>query len=289
MNYQFPVDTCVVACSGPSLNKVDVFSLGLPVCAISTAIRTIKEPNYWFIADHLNEMHGQEGKDAWINPNIVKVVPNKTPKSPGMNIVQQAYREGREANRQYETLLFKPNEPLLRGPHKTLTFAIQWLHISGVKKIIFAGNDLIAESFETKYSYPLEQFDRKKQHNFKKTLDQIKDYLRIWYPVAKAKGFEWYSWNCGSEFEAIVPSYNDELLQNIQQHSNPGPIVIDTSFEEVQKEKQENQKKVEDLKEYARSRFEYRKLLREQDQKPKAKRQENLKLYFDMVHKRSKK
>jgi hypothetical protein len=46
----FPATACVLACSGPSLNLVDVFSLGLPVVAVSTVIRKITNPNYWIIA-----------------------------------------------------------------------------------------------------------------------------------------------------------------------------------------------------------------------------------------------
>jgi hypothetical protein len=63
------IDSCVLACSGPSLNKVDVFSLGLPVVAVSTAIRKIPNPDFWALADRLNKMHGQEGERAWSRKN----------------------------------------------------------------------------------------------------------------------------------------------------------------------------------------------------------------------------
>lgn len=278
MNHTFPVDTCVVACSGPSLNKVDVFSLGLPVCAISTAIRSVPDSNYWFIADHLNEMHGEQGKTAWNSESVIKVVPEKTLRSHGKNVIQHPYMESREANRQYETLLFDPSKPLLRGPHKTLTFAIQWLHVSGVKKIIFAGNDLDAPNFESKYSYQLEAFDKKKQHNFKKTLDQIKEALFKWYPVARSKGFEWYSWECGSVFESLVPKYNPEVLSRIK-FPEPLTISIQTS---------QHEKMIENISETEKNQREYFKMINENRSKEKPKEKVNMNLYFDLLHKRKK-
>lgn len=284
MSYLFPTDTCVVACSGPSLNKVDVFSLGLPVCAISTTIRSINKPNYWFIADNLNEMHGQEGKIAWDDPDVIKVVPNKTTRTPGKHVIQHPYHEGREANQKYESLLFDPSTPLLRGPHKTLTFAIQWLHVSGVKNLIFAGNDLTADNFESKYSYPIAAFDKKKEHNFKKTLDQTAAFLQTWYPVAKNKGYNWYSWECGSAFENMgVPKYTPEVSQ--------GAVFRETKFDmgsyqaeepsEIPKNKESEQEN--NMNNYFR-------LMREtrQKEKEKPKPKLNMGVYFDMMHKRKK-
>lgn len=285
MNYNFPVDTCVVACSGPSLNKVDPYSLGLPVCAISTAIRSIQQPNYWFIADYLNEMHGEEGRNAWNDANVVKVVPNKTLKTPGNNVIQHPYNEGREANRYYETLLFDPTKPLLRGPHKTLTFAIQWLHVCGVKNIIFAGNDLEANSFDTKYSYSLKEYDRKKQHNFKKTLDQIKEALQKWYPVAQSKGFNWYSWECGPVFESFVPKYDSTV--EVKKNYNGPEIIYSKSVQDIVQEVQRKEE-LSNLSERDRNRKEYNRLMSQTRSNKPEKSKVNMGLYFDLLHKRKK-
>jgi hypothetical protein len=291
MSYPFPTDTCVVACSGPSLNKVNVASLGLPVCAISTTIRSIPNPDFWFIADHLNEMHGQEGQDAWNNESIVKIVPNKVGKTPGRKVITHAYHEGREPNQHYQTLLFDPNKPLLRGPHKTLTFAIQWLHVCGVKNIIFAGNDLEALSFDTKYSYELKNFDTKKQHNFKKTLDQIKGALVSWYPVALSKGYNWYSWECGSVFESFVPKFNEEILQNVQRFPTaPRQVYSSIEIKEEQK-RQEHIKEIKELQKLSeedRNRREYFRMMRQKENKEEDRKKINMQTYFDLVQKRRK-
>lgn len=214
----FPVDTCVLACSGPSLNKVDVFSLGLPVCAISTAIRSLPDPHYWFLADYLNEMHGEEGKAAWGSKDIIKVVPSdhiRNLQEKQSSIIRADYMKSKDMNAFFETLLFDSSKPLLRGPHKTITFAIQWLHINGVKNIIFVGNDLKADTFDKKYSYQIKEHDKKKQKNFVKTIDQVKDTLKQWYPLAKAKGYNWYSWECGPVFEELVPKFTEDMLESM--------------------------------------------------------------------------
>jgi hypothetical protein len=84
------------------------------------------------------------------------------------------------------------------------------LHFIGVKRIIWAGNDLTATSMRGKYCYEVKDFDMKKEYNYHKTLDQTADALKKWYPIALRKGLEWYSWNCGSVFESFVPKFDLE-------------------------------------------------------------------------------
>jgi hypothetical protein len=219
MEHNFPSDTCVLACSGPSLNSVDVYSLGLPVAAVSTAIRKISRPNYWLLADYLNEMHGEEGKIAYEDPSIIKVVPDNkiSANSNPQSLVLCKY----DTSTRWPDLdkhLFSGNQPFVRGPHKSVTFGIQWLHFIGVKRIIWAGNDLSASSMRGKYCYEVKDFDMKKEYNYHKTLDQTTEALRKWYPIALQRGFEWYSWNCGPVFESFVPKFNLEWWNDEGQH-----------------------------------------------------------------------
>lgn len=204
-------ETCVFACSGPSLNKIDPFSLGFPVVAISTAIRKITNPNYWVYSDYLNEMHGEEGKQAYLNDSITKIIQDgKSTSHLKSNNLKIYLCE--KTNREYDRKkVFKLDIPFLKGPHKSITFGIQWAHSIGVKNIIFAGNDLKAESMETKYCYPVNNIDMKKKHNFKKTLDEVENYLRDWYPIAQSYGYNWYSWECGSTFESFVPKLTEDI------------------------------------------------------------------------------
>jgi len=205
----FPTNTCVLACSGPSLNKIDPFSLGLPVVAVSTVIRKITNPDFWIIADYLNEMHGPEGSLAYSNPNIIKVLPEgkisvgAKPES----VVSCKY----DTSTRYSDLdahLFTGHQPFIRGPHKSVTFAIQWLHYIGVKNVIWVGNDLKANSMKEKYCYEVKDFDMKKAYNYDKTLDQTSNALKQWYPIAIKRGYKWFSWECGEIFESFVPKFD---------------------------------------------------------------------------------
>lgn len=227
MESYFQSDTCVLACSGPSLNSVDVFSLNLPVIVVSTAIRKIPNPDFWAIADNLNNMHGPEGKEAWNNVNIKKVVPQNKIIKGGPSFISVPYASSGRQGEVTKTL-FDSNYPLLRGPHKTVTFIIQWLHISGIRNIIFAGNDLTANDFESKYAYKLESYDMRKRGNFKKTLDQVNSTLKAWYPIAKQKGFEWYSWKCGHVFESMVPKFTEDMEK---EYINKKPELKDIKIE----------------------------------------------------------
>ena len=206
---QFPTDACVLACSGPSLNTVDPFSLGLPVVAVSTVIRKLTKPDFWIIADYLNEMHGEEGTNAYKDSQIIKVIPEGK-LSQGLN-AQNVVLADYQTNAGYPNLdevLFTGNTPFIRGPHKSVTFAIQWLHHVGVKTVIWVGNDLKANSMQEKYCYKVEEYDMKKAYNYDKTLDQTRDALMHWHPIALKRGFQWFSWNCGEVFESIVPKFD---------------------------------------------------------------------------------
>ena len=205
----FPANTCVLACSGPSLNTVDPFSLGLPVVVISTAIRKIPNPNFWIMADYLNEMHGLEGSKAYSSADVIKVIPEgkiSTGANPQSVVLCKYDTSTRWPD--LDSALFTGTQPFIRGPHKSVTFGVQWLHYIGVKNIIWVGNDLKANSMKEKYAYEVKDFDMKKSHNYDKTLDQTANALKSWYPIAVKRGFQWFSWNCGPVFESFVPKFD---------------------------------------------------------------------------------
>lgn len=216
-NFKFPSDTCVLVCSGPSLNLVDPFSLGVPVVVVSTAIRKITNPHYWVLADYLNEMHGQEGSIAYQNENIVKVLPTGkiNPKHSNIcrNSKQIAYADTDRNIPSINDHLFSGKLPMLKGPHKSATFAIQWLHHVGVKNVIWVGNDLNAKSANEKYAYESTSIDLRKSHNYNVTLDQVHRSLKEWYPKALQMGFTWKSWKCGDVFEQFIPKFDEESYQ----------------------------------------------------------------------------
>jgi hypothetical protein len=240
MTFPFNYDTVVVACSGPSLKLVDPFSLGLPVVAISTTIRSIPNPHVWILADQINEMHGEEGKLAYSNSDILKVVPEKrvTQTANPVNILEIPY-ESSNRGIDIHNRLWSGTYPLIRGPHKSITFGIQWLHAVGIKKIIFCGNDLFAPSMKEKYSYSVEDFDMKKEHNFNTTLDQTANAMENWYPLAKQRGFEWFSWKCGERFERFVTKFDEGSfrLETCGKAESIAPVVLPYNIEKKAKSK----------------------------------------------------
>lgn len=218
---QFPTDTCVLVCSGPSLNLVDPFELGLPVVVVSTAIRIITNPHYWILADYLNEMHGQEGNVAYQNENIIKVVPTNKISNKHSNLIRNfveiPYAESDNQFQDRYSHLFSGNAPLLKGPHKSATFAVQALHYMGVKNIIWVGNDLYASNPKEKYAYESTDQDLRKAYNYTITLDQVHKTLKDWYSYAVRRGFNWYSWKCGDIFESFVPKFDYDNYQKPQE------------------------------------------------------------------------
>lgn len=234
----FPANTCVLACSGPSLNTVDPFSLGLPVVAVSTAIRKLTNPHFWVMADYLNEMHGIEGSNAYSNPDIIKIIPEGKVSS-GANAQSVVLCKYDTSTRwpDLDSALFTGSQPFIRGPHKSVTFGLQWLHYIGVKNIIWVGNDLKATSMKEKYCYEVKEFDMKKAYNYDKTLDQTASALKNWYPIAQKRGFKWFSWNCGEVFESFVPKFDlnwweSEGKEQLKQYA---PITFPTINIEIPK------------------------------------------------------
>ena len=244
--YELPSDCVVLANSGPSLNKVDVFSLGYPVIAVSTAVRAKqfenRNPDIWALADKVNRMHGEKGQELFCNPEIQKVMPDLRRRDlKKINHVltdeekQQwyfcEYQHQRDKSRNIKDWkkqgLFSGKFPLLRGPHKSVTFALQWAHFMGAKTIIWAGCDLTANSIKDKYAYQTEEHDMGKKGGYLRTLNVVDKTLREWYPVALERGFEWYNWECGERMTDIgIPSFLGKGSQKKIVVSIPPPPTI---------------------------------------------------------------
>tara|TARA_Y100001937_G_scaffold53848_1_gene74333 strand:+ start:3497 stop:4597 length:1101 start_codon:yes stop_codon:yes gene_type:complete len=223
--YELTSDCIVFANSGPSLNKVDVFSLGYPVAAVSTSVRSDqfkdRKPDIWILADKLNDMHGERGKELWQDPEVIKVMPElrrkdiNRIKNLSEKDLEQWYFCDYNSNRQKRNhgvteidALFSGRMPFIRGPHKSVTFGIQWLHYMGAKNIIWTGCDLTAPSLDQKYAYKTDGRDSGKRGGYLRTLNVVDRALREWYPVALKKGYEWYNWECGEALTNIgLPDY----------------------------------------------------------------------------------
>jgi len=225
----FKGGTIVLACSGPSLNKINPFSLGYPVVAISTAIRAdafkYRRPHAWVLVDMPVDkklykgkrgqfLHTKQSLQHWKNPEVLKVMPSyrrKKIQNKGPNQFK-FYRydtiEDKKKRKRPETEeVFNGKMPFVRGPGMSITFGLQWCHYVGIRTIIFTGCDLVAPSIETKYAYNIEHKDKQKRFN-KDQLSRVKNTLKRWYPIAQRKGFKWYNWQSGPVLGSIIPPFH---------------------------------------------------------------------------------
>ena len=238
--FKFPSDTVILACSGPSFNKVkdDIYDLNLPIVAVSTTIRLIPNPDVWVFADNVNKFHGKPGRQAWLNPKIHKVIPTGRGKIQkgveGVNVERVKYSRNAKPGQVFKKYVdgklvekgegsrdvFDGKVPIYRGPHKSVTVAIQWLHLVGVKNVIWVGTDLTANSINDKYAYEVNDYDRTKKANYLRTLTATERYIRRWWPKAQSKGLKWFSWSPGGHMDNIVPIFDPSLSMEEQGADN---------------------------------------------------------------------
>jgi hypothetical protein len=182
----------ILACSGPSLNTVDVFEPGYPVAAISTAIRALKaKPAYWFLIDHIRRVHLPEGQAALLDPDVQTVTPEGRkreyqPEPPNTTWVRVNQNHYADAGRE-----FLDGGPLLKAGNKSVLFAVQWLCLQGFDQFIFAGCDL-----EPGYAYRTVEIVRDRERQME-GLNQVYDTLKGWVPKARERGIEMLSWSPG--------------------------------------------------------------------------------------------
>ena len=119
----------LIACSGPSILETDVFSWGVPVCAISTAIRCIPHPQHWALIDPFSSAYGPEGKAALKDPAIHSIT---------------KWRGGKKKD-PWEANVTKIAETDWRIK-TTIDLAMYWaVERAGVKRILIAGMDLTCD------------------------------------------------------------------------------------------------------------------------------------------------
>lgn len=204
----------VLACAGASLLDTDVFSPGHPVCAISTAIQTIHEPNIWAFIDRPFSSVGlgrERGLAALANPRVQKVFPIQRNKSdqikqyPNVTLVPyDGHRDESEHRR------FMDAGKLLRACHNSLCFAVQYFCREGYDTLIFAGNDLRSALEKPRSWDSPRPMEPKTLNYYNRDHDVCLETLRAWHPIAQAKGIRWLSWTPVSRINDFMPTYIPE-------------------------------------------------------------------------------
>jgi hypothetical protein len=205
----------VLACSGPSLLKVNVWEPGLPVVAVSTSIRNpmLHKPTAWALADTVNPNHGPGAGGVWKDPDVLKIVPSWTAGKGGQNVTRVEYlrtsgdeRKQIAAGRDW----MDGQIPILRDTHKSVTFALGWLASMGAKTIIIAGCDLrCGRPTDQRYGYDHKTHARNMTH-LATSLTQTHQSMQRYAASAIRHGIKLLSWSPGSRLEEFMETYGEQ-------------------------------------------------------------------------------
>ncbi len=190
----------VIICgSGPCLSDrlVQLDRLrGIPILAVSTAIRVIEKPDIWVVLDDINHHHGgHQAYESARDKDVKKVVHSTRhyfwDKFPNVEYVH-VYRENhKDRHSKKKRRFFDGGDGVLRGFNRSMTFAIQWA-FHHYNCAIFCGMDHLTTA-EIPYAYDGEMQPKmveNQNNNHRKELHQIK----VWSPLALSKGFVWLNW-----------------------------------------------------------------------------------------------
>jgi len=215
-------DTVVLACSGPSLFKVNLRSAGVPIVAVSTAIRNpqLAKPDVWAFADRLNHNHGDHRTDVWEDPDVIKIVPAYTRNAGGKNVIRVPYTHGKGSDRKHMAHgrdYMDGKLPLMRDTHKSVTFALGWLAFTGVKTIIICGCDLRSgRQHDEKYGYPMLGANaRRAGSRLNSSLAQTYHSLKQFAKCAEKYGIRLVSWSPGGRTEEFMEVYRVEHVDQV--------------------------------------------------------------------------
>jgi hypothetical protein len=203
-------DTVILACSGPQLNDVDIWAPGLPVAAVSTAIRSPhfddRKPDYWVLVDNINQNHDLErGHEYAADPEVIKACPvnrlKKTRKYPSYYYARRKARSNDKGHKYGAN-----RETLLSGANQSVLFAAQWLPLmAGYTRVVFAGCDL-ADTGGKQHCHPRQRKARDRQKHLK-NLNLVHDILQRWTADAAELGISFLSWTPESRINDFMEPY----------------------------------------------------------------------------------
>ena len=206
----------VIICgSGPSLNKVPVREPGYPLAAISTAIRTITDPDMWLVVDHVHGPHGDAGVEAMKSPDVKKIVPASRKKfwagHPNVEFVAEHAQGAKHGNRTF----MDGKGGVIAGSslHRSMLFAMQVLS-DRFDTLIFAGCDLATSPTGIMYSHGHVYTQRHKRRPERRRINSITHQLTMemriweeWQPIAESKGVTWLSWTPDSPINNLLEPF----------------------------------------------------------------------------------
>lgn len=222
-----PVKPVIVCGSGPSLAKVDVYAMqdhGIPICAVSTAIRHLykppgrldksrhffggfpeRAPDYWCLVDNVHAAHGPEGYMAAKDDRVKKVLPDNRKvmidRFGGANtefIRRKSCPPGK--------FMDDTSRCLIKRINRSMPFAIEWLcKLTEHDVLIFAGVDLRIDPEK-----PYVHDGRLKNKVGSKDQQHTREFniVKEWYPIAQANGITWLCWCEGSPMNTYMEPFD---------------------------------------------------------------------------------
>ncbi len=204
-----PRKAVVLACSGPCLRQVDVWAPGLPVAAVSTAIRVVPGPTWWLLLDSVSHRHGDVGLRTITDPKVHKIIPASRAKGlkKAINVTWAAVLDQtRSRKRQF---MDGGSPPIITVFKRSSLFAIQWLISEGYNDIVFAGCDMACTK-EDPYAYTdhvgmVPKLITRQQKGHQRELAQI----AAWSKIADTKGVRFLSWSPGSPINRFMEPFDE--------------------------------------------------------------------------------
>lgn len=195
----------VIICgSGPCLEQVPYRDPGYPLAAISTAIQTVPDPDYWILVDRIQPEHGDEGKAAARNLRIKKVVPGDREKVfrgfPNVELVPR-FHPGDASGHTF----MDGKKGVVTGLNRSMLFAVQWLG-KHFDTLIFAGVDLQAKDSQL-WVHGFEPRQKNRVVSMSKGLQREHNQLKQWAPIAAERGVRWLSWSPGSPINRFLEEF----------------------------------------------------------------------------------
>lgn len=192
----------ILACSGPSLNVTAVRTSGLPIAAISTAIRCIPNPEYWIFWDGRSSDYRDEGDAAFANPAVMKIVRDKFRERhahhPNVRFVR--WNTGVPP-----VPLFDKKQELVVPRARSIFVAIKWLVRRGFNELIFAGCDLRMTDAST-YAHGAKR-TRREMLEANESMRREGESLAAWTAEAAKYGVRLLSWSPVSVINDFMPPY----------------------------------------------------------------------------------
>lgn len=204
-----PRNPVILACSGPCLRQVDVWAPGLPVAAVSTAIRSVPGPTWWLLLDNVTHRHGDEGLHAITDVKVCKVMPNGRARGSkkAMNVTWVAVTDNtRSRKRQF---MDGGSPGIITVFKRSSLFALQWLILEGYNDIVFAGCDMSCTKADP-YAYTdhvgmVNKLIDRQHKGHQRELAQ----LASWSKIAASKGVRFLSWSPGSPINRFMEPFDE--------------------------------------------------------------------------------